>query len=237
MAPSRLDYKLLKKLSKRIGKSEQYLREQLSKRAHRKGSSSEVELILWCREQGLGVATYLRKQPSYIQDQVRGTVITADAQRTLVRSAPKTRKGTPHQNQRVALQAVINYLIRDHDLRSRCQDLLKASAHFDRVIREATTIFDDRLKKLTGIEHMDPSDLVGKALSPDPQRAVIVVSTKKSEQEGFHSICKGLILTFRNFSHHKLSEKNSREDALKFCGFVDTILALLGQGSIHLERI
>ena len=105
------------------------------------------------------------------------------------------------------------------------------------MFREATTVFDDRLKKLSGIQKMKPQDLIGKALSPDPQKAVLEISAEREGQEGFYSICKGVMLVFRNTTHHALSDKMTREDALKFCGFVDALLALLGQATVHPERV
>jgi uncharacterized protein (TIGR02391 family) len=111
--------------------------------------------------------------------------------------------------------------------------LLKARKHYDRAIREATTVLDDRLKKLTGIRGMMPQDLIGKALNPDPAKAAIVVSSDRAEQEGFFSICKGLGLSFRNPTHHNLSNKFSQQDAMKFCGFIDAILALLNQATVR----
>ena len=47
-----------------------------------------------------------------------------------------------------------------------------------RLRREATTVLDDRLKKKTGITNMNPDNLVGKALNPDPLKAAIEVSAE-----------------------------------------------------------
>ncbi len=104
------------------------------------------------------------------------------------------------------------------------------------MFREATTVLDNRLKTKTGIKNMNPENLVSKAINPDPTKAIIEVSPEKAEQEGFHSLCKGIMLTFRNPSHHSLSDKFTREDALRFCGFVDIVLAVIEQSTIHPDR-
>lgn len=231
MAILRLDQKLLGKLADKTGKSEQYLREQISKKANKLGISSEAAQILWAKEKGLGTATYQRKLSPGIQEEVRNSLPSVFVQpKSSETSIPRK---TTAVNRKSQIAAAIEYLLQDEELSDRCKDLLKATKHYDRAIREATTVLDDRLKKLTGIKGMLPQDLIGKVLNPDPQKAVIVVSSDRSEQEGFFSICKGLGLSFRNPTHHNLSNKFTQQDAIKFCGFIDAILAVLGQGKLQ----
>ena len=233
MPQKRLSPQLLEKMAKKSGKSKQYLREQISRRAGRQGISSTAAQLVWAKQLGIGVANQLAKVSADVREEVRsvGTTAPAAGFNKGKIAAPAKRKAEP------ITPATIRKLLHDNQLHSRCADLLQRKKHFDRVFREATTVLDDRLKKKTGITNMSPQDLVGKALSSDPAKAVIAVSAVKAEQEGFYSICKGIMLTFRNTAHHSLSDKFTREDALKFCGFVDTVLGVIEQATIHLDRV
>jgi uncharacterized protein (TIGR02391 family) len=237
MGKQRLDPRLLAKLARKTGKPAKYLREQISRKAGKKGVSSEAALVLWCRQLGIGATAFLNKQPTFVRDEVRsGSVGNGDG-------PPRTqsvRGGTAKVRRAIGKPAfgpIVDMVLQDSQLRDRCRDLLTAKKNFDRVFREATTVFDDRLKKLSGIQRMNPQALIGKALSPDPQKAVLEISAEKEEQEGFHGICKGVMLVFRNKAHHSLSDKMTREDALKFCGFVDALLTILGQATVHADRV
>lgn len=232
--PQILDERILDKIAAKIGKEKKYTREQISKRASRLRISSEASQILWARELGIGTAHFQRTLEPHIQQQVRDHLPTFFAKESQIsgrkpmHAGPSATRASGLQ-QHAILTAAIEYLLKDDELRVRCSDLLKARAKYDRVFREATTVLDDRLKKLAQISNtkIDPSDLVVTVLHPN--NPILRISTDKSEQEGFFFVCKGLFQAFRNPTHHQLSDKFTREDALRFCGFVDALLAVLGQ--------
>jgi hypothetical protein len=84
---------------------------------------------------------------------------------------------------------------------------------------------------------MNGSQLVGKVLNPDPAAAVLRISSDPNEQRGFHSICNGIMLAFRNPVHHTISDKFTAEDAMRFCAFVDTLLHVIAQGQVDKSKI
>lgn len=226
---TRFDTKLLTKLAKRTGKTEKYLREQISVRAGKLGISSEAFLILWAKKEGIGTAVYQRKLPSHIQLEVRDALPSIFTPSQLKSKISVSQKTPESQRKKSQLSLAIEYLIQDKELFDRCEDLIKAKKKFDRVFREATTVLEDRIKTLSGIKNLVGVNLVGKVLNPDPSKAVLKVSDKKFEQQGFFNICNGLMLAFRDTTHHDLSDKFTEQDALKFCGFIDSLLAILEQ--------
>ncbi len=234
MPVTRLNAKLLEKMAEKSGKSQKYLREQISRRAGRQGISSTATQLVWAKGLGIGIANALAKVPTDVREEVRsvGTTLPQPVHRG------ETNKATPPKRKTEPITAAtIKTLLQDKQLHARCGDLLRAKKHFDRVLREATTVLDDRLKRRTGIKNMNPENLVSKVINPDPTRAVIEVSGDKAAQEGLHSVCKGIMLAFRNPAHHSLSDKFTREDALKFCGFVDTVLGIIEHSTLHLDRV
>jgi len=224
-----LDEALLHKIAQKIGKPVKYTREQIGKRASRLGISSEASQILWAKELGVGTARFQRTLEPHIQQQVRDLLPAVFANQPQALSRKPYRKKPRRPRQEVVLTAAIEYLLKDNELKNRCSDLLKAKGNFDRVFREATTVLDDRLRKLAGISSysITPAGLVVKALHPN--NPILRLSADRGEQEGFFFICKGLFEAFRNPTHHQLSDKFTREDALRFCGFVDTLLTALQQ--------
>lgn len=235
MPQKRLNPDLLDKVAKKSGKSQQYLREQISRMAGRQGISSTAAQLAWARDLGIGIANALNKAPADVRSEVqalaKGSARPVPRPDLGRRLAPAGRRAEPINS------ATIRALLHDGQLHSRCRDLLQRKRHFDRAFREAATALDGRLKPKAGIKNMNPENLVGKAINPDPAKAVIEVSSSRTEQEGIYSVCKGIMLAFRNPAHHSLSDKFTREDALKFCGFVDAILAVLDQATVHTDRI
>ncbi len=71
---ARLDPKLLKKLSKRLGKTEQYLREQISKRSGHHRVSSEAYFVHWLTTEKIGSANFRRSLSPQIQGEILSLV-------------------------------------------------------------------------------------------------------------------------------------------------------------------
>jgi len=226
LGAKRLDTHLLSKLIKKKNKNKKYIREQISKKANRLGISSEAYLVIWAKQEGIGTGSCQRKLAPEIQAEIRDMLPTIFSSRSTP-SITKTHKSI-EKPEKSALTLAIEWMINDDDLLDRCKDLLKAKRNFDRVFREATTVLEDRIKRLSGIKKMKPADLISKVINPDPTKAILIVSDEAFEQQGFHNICKGLMLAFRDTTHHELSDKFQKQDALVFCGFVNSILTILG---------
>ena len=76
MAKSRLDLNLLAKLSKKINKRTKYIREQISKRASKKGVSSEAYFVYWLKTENISSAVYQRLLPANIRSEIRDLLST-----------------------------------------------------------------------------------------------------------------------------------------------------------------
>ena len=126
---------------------------------------------------------------------------------------------------RSRLKAVIEYILDDRQLQERCADLLLARTHFDRPINQATLVLEDRIRtKAQPTERIEGVKLVNHAFNGDLSKTVLQVSTNPDEQDGFTNILRGVVLAFRNPTHHHIINIFSREEALKVCGLVDVLL-------------
>lgn len=118
--------------------------------------------------------------------------------------------------------------IHDKELRDRCLDLFKLGSKFDRIVNQATQVFEDRVRiKAKLNERTQGVELINKVLNANLSKTILKISDNPDEHEGFCHISRGMMLTFRNPSHHQLTDEVTREQALKLCGFVDVLLSIL----------
>jgi hypothetical protein len=123
--------------------------------------------------------------------------------------------------------------IQNEELKGRCADLLSAPGSFDRVINQATLVLEDRIRnKADTDESLTGAALVNHVLNSDLSRAILKLSDDEGEHRGFCDICRGLMAAFRNPTHHKISERFSREEALKVCAFIDNILRVVDRAEV-----
>jgi len=173
---------------------------------------------------GIGCQRALRRLDPVAQNQVREALqAKVDSRSKGVTKPADQDRRTPDQ-----LTSCISLLLTDPELRSRCADLLRRGRHLDRAVREAATVLENRLRERSGLgkeQEKSRSGLVARVLHPD--RAIIVVSQDRSEQEGVFNLCKGVMEAFGNRLHHGLSEGVTVQEALALCGTVNVILNLV----------
>ena len=120
-------------------------------------------------------------------------------------------------------------MIEDQELRSRCQDILMASANFDRPINQATLVLEDRIrKKVQPTQKLVGENLVGHAFNEEISKTVLrVASNDSDDQRGFTQMLRGIFAAFRNKTHHHIIKSFSREEAMRVCGFIDVLLRVV----------
>lgn len=232
MGRARLDPTLLKKVATKTRVSENSVRVRVSKLASKKGIRSEAALLVLARQHNIGIAGPLRRLDSATQQQVSEALGTQ-----MARPFGVSRVRTSGRESREAGQHLtLAHLLTDRELRSRCADLLRRKKHRDRAVREAITVLEARLRERTGLDKAQERSrqgLVAKALNPDPDRALIVISQDRDEQECVFSICRGLIGVFGNPAHHSLRDDVTQQEALAICGAVNLILMLIQKGNVR----
>jgi len=123
--------------------------------------------------------------------------------------------------------------MKDEELKSRCSDILSSLGNFDRVINQATLVLEDRIRTKSKLHDLQGVNLVNKAINSDFQKSVLQTSDDPEEHEGIAHICRGIVLSYRNPTHHRIIENYAREDALKFCAFVDLLLTIIDDSKLN----
>lgn len=127
-------------------------------------------------------------------------------------------------------------VIKDDELRERCSDLLNSPGNYDRVIREATTILENRMLNKCPHEALSRlipqsadqtgENLVNRLFAPDSP--VLSISSERHKRIAFHKILLGIVGYLRNPYHHRLDPNTEWSWAWSTVGFVDKLLADIG---------
>jgi uncharacterized protein (TIGR02391 family) len=230
MTRGRLDRKLLQKIGDKLQKPRQVVNVKVSKKAAKLGISSEAALVLIAKELGIGTAHYQRSLPSMTLEEIRDVLLTGlQTSASSLTTQPRNKSLTKRvARPREILRAAIEYLLSDPELRERCEDLLLASANYDRAVNQATLILEDRIRnKSQPSAQMVGENLVNCVLNADCTKTILQVSTNQDEQRGFTFIIRGIVPAFRNLTHHHITRTFTREEALRVCGFIDVVLRVV----------
>lgn len=132
-------------------------------------------------------------------------------------------------------------IIHDDELRNRCADLLRAPGSFDRVIREATTILENRIRSKPSHETLSRlipnstdqtgENLVYKLLKPE--NPVLVISSDKGRRVAFYKILIGAFSYLRNPYHHQIDPATEWSWAWSTVGFIDRLLSDVDSCSVE----
>jgi uncharacterized protein (TIGR02391 family) len=129
----------------------------------------------------------------------------------------------------------------DPDLRSRCLDLFNSFEkagqrdRHDTVLTEATRIFEDKLRKISGApQNISGVELAQYAFSGTNPK--LVVSDIPAEQDAAHLLFRGIFGLLRNVPHHRLLGELQPERVLQVLGTLDYCLAVAQGARSSLEE-
>jgi hypothetical protein len=125
MTEHRLDEPLLDKIVAKKNKPRKYIREQISKRAGKSGSSSSAVQIVMAMELGIGVAHRLKKVSPETRQEVQALLAVNGVDKRAASTREPKSPPKPKQSEPITAAAV-RKLLRDDQLCGRCRDLVMA---------------------------------------------------------------------------------------------------------------
>lgn len=222
----------LKENNKKL--NEKNIQDRVYRLNQKLGVHSEAALVILAKQNKISTGNYEKKLSAEVRSEIRQNLANKEVRKQIQTYPERTE---PKRNQvdisdRILIKASIDYLFKDTELKDRCSDLLTAKNNFDRAINQATLILEDRIRK----KAPPPTRMVGVALSnyafnPDLNRTILKVSDNADEQDGFCNIIRGIMLAFRNITHHHVVNKFSREYALSVCAFIDVLLQVVNESN------
>ena len=112
-------------------------------------------------------------------------------------------------------------------MKERCADLLLSGGNFDRAVREATLILENRLRKKFALnDTMSGFNMVERLMPDDPTKAMLKFSDTPSEHVGYKNILKGIFQAHRNKTSHGIYSID-QVDAARICAYIDLLLNLI----------
>lgn len=227
-----LDEKIMRKIAKKLGnKPLKSVNDMVSRRAAKLSISPEAAFVTIAKECGVGTAIYQRSLNPEKQAEIRHALQSGGHMPPSPgrRVSPARSRTSVVANGRVALKATIEYSIQDPELKGRCADLLMARSRFDRAVNQATLVLEDRIRnKAKPTTKMVGEALVNFAFKENLSETVLLVAGRNDEeQRGYTQMLRGLVPAYRNQTHHHVTDKMAREDALRVCGFIDVMLRVV----------
>ncbi len=130
---------------------------------------------------------------------------------------------------------VMRVELMDPELLRRCGDLYEKFAdspehqdRFDTVLREASTVLEDRIREVSGLaQNLIGLDLVSRALASNTGE--LIISDEPSEQEGGHALFRGFFGLVRNTVAHNIVPAYTKERAAQVLALADYLLFLLSR--------
>jgi uncharacterized protein (TIGR02391 family) len=119
----------------------------------------------------------------------------------------------------------LSHEISDTELRKRVEPLLESHSRFDTIVREASVVFETRLRTAGGFD----SPPVGVHLVDEvfnKEKPALIFSSNPAEQEGVKMLYRGAMQFIRNPPMHKLIEYPENRARL-FIRLIDSLLLLL----------
>lgn len=122
-------------------------------------------------------------------------------------------------------------LIRDTQLRDRVEGLLAEDRNFDRAVREASVILEDRVRTRSGLTDLHGVDLMTAAFKEET--GALIVSDNAAEQAGVHMAFRGMVAWVRNSFGHRLIDATAQGDAMRIVAFIDWLLEEIGRARLR----
>lgn len=131
--------------------------------------------------------------------------------------------------------------IENEQLRTRTLDLLSAGHSYDRVIREATTVFEAAIRNAAGHDELSrripvSGDQTGERLVNELMKyedPAILVSEDRQKHVAFQSMCRGVFQFLRNDYHHDVDDTTEMSWAWSVVGLIDQLVVTIDSASVN----